>query len=128
MFLSLKLTRQSLLKISHQNEFLKEKVVSDRQRKIYLYTFFCFCRPIQVLQACAAVYCTASHLLRIAHFSLIGRVSQTHTSSATTKFPLSWHPRYEAKLLTSFIPSQVVCLFCSFLSSVVLPLQAVIQV
>lgn len=72
--------------------------------------------------------CTASHLLRIAHFSLIGRVSQTHTSSATVKFLLSWHLRYEAKLLTSLIPSKVVCLFFLFLSSVVLPLLTVIEV
>lgn len=107
-FLSLKLTRQSLLKISHQNVFLKEKVVSDRQKKIYLCIHFS-ASVGQIFD------CTASHLLRIVHFSLIGRVSQTHTSSATVKFPLSWYLRYEAKLLTSFIPSKVVCLvFCLF--------------
>lgn len=41
MFLSLKLSGQILLKISHHGDFLKEKGVSDsyRQKKTYLYIF-----------------------------------------------------------------------------------------
>lgn len=50
--------------------------------------------------------CSASHLLGIAFFSLIGRVAQNHTSTPTAKLLLPWHLCYEACLPTSSIPSQ----------------------
>lgn len=71
-------------------------------------------KPISMYFSASTVLifdCSASHLLRIALFSLIGSISQNHTSTPTAKL-LPWHLCYEACLPTSSIPSQAFLFFC----------------